>query len=115
MTKPITDAETLARALGGKPPGRGWRCLCPAHDDKHPSLLVFDGHTSVQVRCQAGCDSIDVLRAINAIMGGRDVERVTPRSQADDDREAAAHAKMALRIWREAIDPIGTMAEAYLQ
>ncbi|KXF51064.1 hypothetical protein AXA44_15460 [Rhodococcus sp. SC4] len=46
--------------------GNGRKAQCPAHDDRHPSLSVspatqFDG---VVVKCQAGCDTDDVLAAI---------------------------------------------------
>ena len=35
--KDAITAEDLADKLGGKPYGKGWRCLCPAHDDHEPS------------------------------------------------------------------------------
>ncbi len=58
------DAETIARALGGKKHGRCWLCKCPAHDDSNASLLIFDGRTAVQFRCQSGCDPLDVITAL---------------------------------------------------
>jgi hypothetical protein len=36
-------AQDLANKLGGKRSGRGWKCMCPAHDDQKPSLDVAEG------------------------------------------------------------------------
>ena len=121
MTIRSLDAETVGRALGGRRSGRQWLCRCPAHDDANPSLLVFDGHSAVQVRCLAGCDPIDVLRAINARLPElAGLSRSSgdgpqpPPSKEDDNREAEWHAALALRIWDDAVDAAGTMAESYL-
>ena len=35
-------AEALAKALGGRKAGCGWTALCPAHDDRAPSLSIRD-------------------------------------------------------------------------
>ncbi len=34
------EAETIARALGAKRSGKGWRASCPAHDDRDSSLDI---------------------------------------------------------------------------
>ena len=58
-------AEELARALGGKKLGKQWSACCPAHDDKSPSLIIFEGRTgAVQVRCMAGCEPIEIIAEI---------------------------------------------------
>jgi len=36
------NAETIARALGGRKVGAGWTARCPAHDDWNPSLSIRD-------------------------------------------------------------------------
>ena len=42
-------AEELARAPG-------------EHDDRSPSLIIFEGRTgAVQVRCMAGCEPIEII------------------------------------------------------
>jgi hypothetical protein len=51
-------AEIIARVCGkGRRTTRGYfKCCCPAHDDRRPSLLIFvraDGRLSF--RCLAGC------------------------------------------------------------
>ena len=58
-------AEELASALGGKKLGKQWSACCPAHDDKSPSLIIFEGRTgAVQVRCMAGCEPIEIIAEI---------------------------------------------------
>ena len=55
-------AEELARAPGGKKLGKQWSACCPAHDDKLPSLIIFEGRTgAVQVRCMADCEPIEII------------------------------------------------------
>ena len=66
MTKPITNAEQLARALGGKRAGHQCVACCPAHNDRNPSLIIYDGHTAPQLRCLAGCEPIDVIKVLAA-------------------------------------------------
>jgi putative DNA primase/helicase len=36
------NAETMARALGGRKAGGDWTARCPAHDDRNPSLSIRD-------------------------------------------------------------------------
>ncbi len=63
----MSNAETIARTLGGRPSGRGWICRCPVpghgngKGDRNPSLSIADGDTALLVKCFAGCDSRDVL------------------------------------------------------
>ena len=50
------NAETIAKALGGRKAGGGWTARCPSHDDHEPSLSIRDGDDGkVLVRCHAGC------------------------------------------------------------
>ena len=119
-------AEQIARALGGKRSGNQWKCRCPAHADKDPSMIVFDGRDAVQVRCYAGCDPLDIIAALRAMgLWGRDVDgddvavngdphearrrRETPR--ADPDR----NHRLAMEFWERSVDPRGTPAEDYLR
>jgi hypothetical protein len=42
-----------------------WIALCPAHDDKGPSLSIRDTGERILLHCFAGCDAEDVLAAVN--------------------------------------------------
>lgn len=55
------DAAALAHALGAKQSGRQWKCRCVAHQDREPSMIIFDGRESVQVRCLAGCGQGELI------------------------------------------------------
>lgn len=62
----MLKAESICRALGGKPSGGGFVARCPAHDDKTPSLTIADGDSGVVVKCHAGCSQRDVIDALRA-------------------------------------------------
>lgn len=59
------NAQEIAEALGGRRNGAGWKCLCPAHDDRNPSLSIDIGENGKPlVRCFAGCDQDAVISAL---------------------------------------------------
>jgi hypothetical protein len=40
--------------------------LCPSHDDRNPSLAVYDKDGKIKVVCFAGCDdALDILPALD--------------------------------------------------
>jgi putative DNA primase/helicase len=110
--------ETIANALGGKPNRKnGYRCFCPAHDDRHhPNLDVDPGDGGkVLVHCTAGCSQAEVIEALRArglwLSGKplgeaekqRAVERVTRRKAARRQAQDAA-AKKAVEIYSAATE-----------
>jgi archaellum biogenesis ATPase FlaH len=40
----------------------GFNVICPAHDDRNPSLSITNGGDKVLVKCHAGCATEDVLK-----------------------------------------------------
>jgi AAA domain-containing protein len=58
------DAEAIARALGGRRNGSGWRARCPAHNDHDPSLDITEKNGTVLLVCRAGCGQGAVLDAL---------------------------------------------------
>src|SRR4051812_15717859 len=60
----MSTAEEIAGALKGKKSGKGWVCLCPAHNDKSPSLSVTDEGKRVLLHCHAGCTPDSVMDAL---------------------------------------------------
>jgi putative DNA primase/helicase len=84
------NAEQLAQALGAVRSGRQWKCRCVAHEDRSPSMIIFDGRESVQVRCMSGCeprDIIDALRSRGLWTGLDEIER----DRSDLDRKSVSH------------------------
>jgi putative DNA primase/helicase len=117
-------AEDIAGALGGKRAGRQFACLCPAHDDHSPSLIVFDGRTSVQVRCMAGCSNDEVIAALRkrgvwqagGRMPGPLAHEPSSQSVMDDvPLLPADHRELGLDIFSRGDDVNGTLAERYLR
>ena len=118
------NAETLARALGGRRSGCYWMARCPAHEDRKPSLSIKDADDGkVLVHCPAGCDQSTVIGELRSrgLWDDANDHRRLPTSkelptasstpaQDDSDRTAAA-----LRIWRSAVPALGTLVETYLR
>lgn len=107
------NAEQIAHALGGKRAGNQFKCRCPAHDDKDPSMLVFDGREAVQVRCMSGCSTLDIIAALKA-RGLWEKTRVAGDFGQTPAVEQNRNGEIALSIWNEAIGCGGTQVETYL-
>jgi len=55
----------LSRLSGVKNTGRDkWLAICPAHDDRSPSLSIKQIDERILIRCFAGCGYLDVLAAV---------------------------------------------------
>jgi putative DNA primase/helicase len=115
-------AETVAKALGGRKSGSAWMALCPAHEDREPSLSITDADNGkVLVRCYAGCDQEQVIAALRSRglwteSGPRRFTRFAPRAVArsQPDRDGAKRTETALAIWSSATPASGTPVETYL-
>jgi hypothetical protein len=53
----ISEAETIAEALGGKQrAGEGWPCFCPAHNNSRSPALSLENKVGKLVwKCWGGC------------------------------------------------------------
>jgi putative DNA primase/helicase len=61
-------AAAIAAALGGKRSGSNtFKCCCPAHEDRTPSLSVSERDGKILVKCFAGCAQGDVIDALKAL------------------------------------------------
>src|SRR5262249_19241333 len=118
----LMDAETIAKALGGRKGGSTWPARCPAHDDRTPSLSLRDAHDGkAWVHCHAGCNQQEVIATLRACglwpEGGKvsssrttrctDVVRPAHQDEANRRREAA------LAIWLSAVQADGTLVSTY--
>jgi hypothetical protein len=114
------NAETIARALGGRKVGGGWMARCPAHDDRTPSLSIRDTDDGkVLVRCHAGCGQeqvISILRSRGLWTSDGPPSHPTqrPNVQHKPDEDHVKRTELALTMW-ENTTPIGnTVVETYL-
>jgi len=105
-----------ARAITEALPGGRWHgsygmARCPCHDDREPSLSISDGQDGkLLVNCFAGCDPVDILRALNGLgLSEPSTEPPSPRLHHRDNGRAARD------IWRESRPAAGTLVERYLR
>jgi hypothetical protein len=113
------NAETIARALGGRKVGGGWTACCPAHDDHSPSLSIRDADGKVLVRCHAGCSQGNVIASLRERGLWSEDDRLWRRAshaatERTPDLDDVEPSEAALAIWRDAKLPIGTPVETYL-
>src|SRR5712672_909963 len=43
--------------------GKGFKALCPAHEDKQPSLSIRESNGTILLKCFAGCEFDDIVKA----------------------------------------------------
>jgi putative DNA primase/helicase len=99
----VTAAE-IASALGGAhPSGAWWRCRCPIHASRGPSLALRDGDRGLVVHCHAGCSRAQIL----AELGRRGLIEDCVEARSIPDPEAGAGRREA-----EAADRQRGIAEA---
>ena len=105
------NARTICAALGGRWHGDYGMTRCPCHEDRDPSLSITDGQDGkLLVNCFAGCDPVDILRALNGNgLSEPPGESPAPRLHHRDNGRAA------LDIWRESRPAAGTLVEKYLR
>jgi putative DNA primase/helicase len=56
--------SSLARLKGVRRNGSGWQALCPAHEDRNPSLSVHERDGRILLFCHAGCTPEAVCSAL---------------------------------------------------
>lgn len=61
-----TDIQEVLRCFDGvkQQNGNQWMARCPCHDDRKQSLSIGRGEKGVVLKCQAGCDTHDILDRI---------------------------------------------------
>ncbi|WP_454883011.1 DUF7146 domain-containing protein [Sphingomonas oryzagri] len=101
------------RKLGGHWHDDRGMCLCPCHEDRTPSLSVRIGRSTLLFKCFAGCDTLDVLRAIrrlDLVLPGRTRDRDDHRSSLTE----RPNSRAAERIWQAATGIEATPGARYL-
>jgi hypothetical protein len=117
----MSEAATIARALGGVRCGSGFLCHCPVvghgkgRSDRDRSLSVRDGERGVLLKCFAGCasgDVFDVLLRQGLLSGKRGGGR---NAVSRDQHQNVFHEPdpEALSIWHESKPAIGTIIERH--
>ena len=81
----MTIDDFLDRLEGVKRSGGEYQAVCPAHEDRSPSLGVREGDEGILGHCHAGCTTESIVEALGLSM--RDLY-YEPRSSRDDEPEA---------------------------
>jgi hypothetical protein len=65
MSNQVTLDQVLDRLEGvRKSSHKRATARCPAHADSDPSLCVYEGSTCIIIHCFAGCDFVEIVKAI---------------------------------------------------
>src|SRR5260370_2625852 len=70
----------LAQLQGVRRSGVGWQGLCPAHDDRNPSLSINERDGKALLHCHAGC-------ALEAICAAAGIEMHELFAQSDSEHK----------------------------
>jgi len=91
-----TAAKILERLSGVKETASGWTALCPAHEDRKPSLSISEGADGrVLVNCHRGCSTkaiVDALRLEERDLFD-DSTRRTPTPKASAEKASTPKAE----------------------
>lgn len=116
----MTAREIAAALRAAHRSGAWWRCRCPVHCSRGPTLALRDGERGgLIVKCFGGCDAPDVLAELRRLGlisdGARDRPHRLPGTTRPDERDdAARRLAMAQRIWNSAHDARGSPVVRYL-
>lgn len=115
-------AEAMVKALGGRKTGNCWMAKCPGHDDRSPSLSIYEtADCKVLVRCHAGCDQDRVILALRSL--GLWPNACPASSRGSILRSDSAHKaseldtrriEVASSIWNSSKPANGSLVEVYL-
>jgi putative DNA primase/helicase len=103
--------EILDRFSGVVAEHDGFVAICPSHNDSHPSLRITASNGKVLLKCRAGCQTTDVIDAVNLTFGDLNnvegqvslIEEVGPLTEE--------HKAQALAFITD--NPLTESAEAY--
>lgn len=110
-----TQAADLVKRLGGTWAANGAMCRCPAHDDRSPSLSVRAGEQALLFKCFAGCDTLDVIRAIRRLNRNIPLSGLSATSPPQISLSPQWLQQRALDLWDSAHPLIGTPVQNYLR
>lgn len=111
------DIQAIATKLGGAfPSGDGYSCLCPAHEDRTPSLSIGLGdQNQLLLYCHGGCSFGQILTALQERGVLTEAKQNRPWHQSPVNDNKVADRSYVRRLWRQAVPVEGTLAQRYLQ
>ena len=111
------DIQTMAMSLGkAARSGQGWLCLCPAHDDRTPSLSIGLGdQNQLLLYCHGGCSFEEVLKKLQERDLLLKVQQDEMTCQVPVNDNKVPDLSYIRQLWRQAIPVEGTLAHLYLR
>ena len=89
----MTISEVASRLTKAKKTGKGFNALCPAHDDKAPSLSVSEGSDGkILLKCFTGCSTGSILEKIGLEMKDLFPDNDTPIVRFNSNSRTAPKA-----------------------
>jgi hypothetical protein len=80
-----------------------WKACCPAHDDKHPSLVISETSDGVVLlKCWAGCTTQNIVSTIG--MELRDLFPGNTQPRRGPSKSAIEHERMVYRIGKSLLE-----------
>jgi putative DNA primase/helicase len=120
----VTAARIAAVLGGARRSGAWWRCRCPVHGSRGPTLALRDGERGLVAKCFAGCSRPDIFtelcrRGLLADDVGENAAVPDPaeieRRREADARDRERRIALARDIIASATPASGTVAERYLK
>lgn len=99
----MTTLDSILRHLHGVRPNRGsWTALCPAHQDRNPSLSVRQENGKILLHCFAGCSVEAICSALTIDV--RDLF-TKPRPALRSEPPVVRRAEKRIRSFRSRLTP----------
>ena len=115
------DLRSLAQKLGLRLNNGQARAPCPICQPEHRKdqsalSITFAGGKLLLYCFKSGCSYIDIVQAINAPIGGVQIDQAAQRQSKRKQAEYAAHQlEKARSLWSASMPISGTKGEAYLR
>src|SRR5437763_699797 len=100
--------DLLARLKRVRRSGDGYVALCPAHDDRHPSLSIAQGRDRVLLYCFRDCGIEAICEALGIRVSDLFVSMGAPSNTRWTDADRREYARA---IWRRSRPAAGTVVE----
>lgn len=109
----LSNLNDIAVALRGIRTPVGIKFRCPCHEDSSPSCSAWYGERAIMVKCFAGCESIDIIAALqNMGFTTSSPHAIKPHIAAGES--ATKNRDFAIKLWLQSKPIKGSIAEKYL-
>lgn len=103
----MNPIDLFLSRVDAKPSGKyKWKCRCPAHDDRSPSLSIAEGKDGVVLlHCFAGCEVADIVESVGLTLGDLfpSDTRKQPLPTKQDFKNELIHIELAQAIRKQGL------------